>query len=137
MVGEDFSYYLLHKTGAHFFLGVGGDCSGTYYPLHSAFMCPDEKALAVGCEMLLGIYMDYSIRERHRSRSRTYVTLCLFSPIPGSRPPPPLHTLKDNSFPFLLPGAEVPSVPTQSPDWHTESLLSDPEPTEGGSLLPG
>lgn len=56
MVGEDFSYYLLHKTGAHFFLGVGGDCSGTYYPLHSAFMCPDEKALAVGCEMLLGIY---------------------------------------------------------------------------------
>lgn len=56
MVGEDFAYYLLHKTGGHFFLGVGGDCSGTYYPLHSAFMCPDEKALAVGCEMLLGIY---------------------------------------------------------------------------------
>ncbi len=56
MVGEDFAYYLLHKTGGHFFLGVGGDCSGTYYPLHSAFMCPDEQALAVGCEMLLGIY---------------------------------------------------------------------------------
>ena len=56
MVGEDFAYYLLHKTGGHFFLGVGGDCSGTYYPLHSAFMCPDEKALAVGSEMLLGIY---------------------------------------------------------------------------------
>lgn len=56
MVGEDFAYYLLHKTGGHFFLGVGGDCSGPYHPLHSAFMSPDEQALAVGCEMLLGIY---------------------------------------------------------------------------------
>lgn len=56
MVGEDFAYYLRHRTGGHFFLGVGGDCSGTYYPLHSAFMNPDEHGLAVGCEMLLGIY---------------------------------------------------------------------------------
>ncbi len=56
MVGEDFAYYLRHRTGGHFFLGVGGDCSGTYYPLHSAFMSPDEAALSVGCEMLLSIY---------------------------------------------------------------------------------
>jgi len=56
MVGEDFAYYLLHRTGGHFFLGTGGDCLGTYYPLHSAFLSPDEHALSVGCEMLLAIY---------------------------------------------------------------------------------
>lgn len=56
MVGEDFAYFLRHRTGGHFFLGVGGDGTGTYYPLHSAFMSPDEHALTIGCEMLLGIY---------------------------------------------------------------------------------
>jgi len=54
LLGEDFASYLNVVPGAFFFLGTrGGD--NTDYPLHSPRFDIDERALAKGVDMFVGI----------------------------------------------------------------------------------
>lgn len=56
MVGEDFSYYINHRTGCFFHLGVAGSSAESHVSLHNAHLLPDEEALFCGMEILLAAY---------------------------------------------------------------------------------
>ena len=53
MIGEDFSFYLRHRTGCFFHLGTGSDKPGSREALHSSRHLPDDDAMAVGMEVML------------------------------------------------------------------------------------
>lgn len=56
MIGEDFAYYINHRTGCFFHLGTASDASGSQAGLHNSRHMPDEAAIAVGIETMLAAY---------------------------------------------------------------------------------
>lgn len=57
MVGEDFSYYLLERSGS-FFL-TGANLPGNDYPHHHPKFDFDEKAMPIAAKMFASIYFSY------------------------------------------------------------------------------
>ena len=62
-LGEDFAIYLEHIPGAFWTLGVRAPELPEMPPLHSSKMAPDERAIPVGIEMLVGCCLDFLNRE--------------------------------------------------------------------------
>ena len=58
MGGEDFSYFLEHKPGAIFRLGVGNEERGITHGLHTARFDIDERALEVGTKIFKQFILD-------------------------------------------------------------------------------
>jgi len=59
MGAEDFSYYLLEKPGAYFFLGVNDGRTGGYPPLHHPAYDFNDQALAHGVRMMGNLAVHY------------------------------------------------------------------------------
>jgi len=59
MGAEDFSYYLLEKPGAFFFLGVDDGRAGGYPPLHHPAYDFNDRALAHGVQMMVNLALRY------------------------------------------------------------------------------
>jgi len=58
MGSEDFSYYLEHVPGAMFRLGVAGDQVGSA-PLHTSTFDIDERAIAIGCQVMAAAVINF------------------------------------------------------------------------------
>ena len=59
MGAEDFSYYLLEKPGAFFFLGVDDGRAGGYPPLHHPAYDFNDQALVHGVRMMVNLALRY------------------------------------------------------------------------------
>lgn len=62
-LGEDFAIYLEHIPGTFWTLGVCAPELSEMPPLHSPKMAPDERAIPIGIEMLLGVCLDFLNRD--------------------------------------------------------------------------
>ena len=57
MNGEDFSYYLLEKTGSMFYVGMAMEEDAAVAPHHNCHFQLNPKGLVVALEMELAIYL--------------------------------------------------------------------------------
>ncbi|MEG0796222.1 MAG: M20 family metallopeptidase [Odoribacter sp.] len=58
-LGEDFAIYLEHLPGAFWTLGVCPSEIESMPPLHNSRMAPDERAIPIGIQMLVGVCCDF------------------------------------------------------------------------------
>ena len=63
MASEDMAYFLEKAPGCFFFVGSGSGGDDPIRPPHTSTFDIDERSLAVGCELMANLALNYPVSE--------------------------------------------------------------------------